>query len=104
MKEISAHGGLVHVILSVNRVTLNGIAALIKNSPRLITYHVYVQTKADWLTSKDFRLALEKKFSHRKLFLCGSYRFIKEAITSKELHELLVHGNMDIAPLWRNAL
>ena len=103
MKEISAHGGLVHVILSVKRVTLNGIAVLIKNSPRLVTYHVHVQTKADSLTSKDIRLAL-KKFSHRKLFLCGSFHFRKEAITMEELDELLVHGNMDIAPLWRNGL
>ena len=52
MKEISAHGELVHVIVSINHVTPNGIASLIKNSPRLITYYVY--SKSDGLILKDF--------------------------------------------------
>jgi len=34
--KISVKDGLVHVILLVNHITLDGITALVKNSPNLI--------------------------------------------------------------------
>ena len=109
MNKISAHGGLVHVILNVHRIPLKGIAALIEKSPNLITYHVYVQThhEADWFIisdPKDFRPMLEKKYSHRKLFLCGSYRLVKGKLSTNELDYLLVNGNMDFVSVWRHAM
>ena len=103
MSTISAHGGLVHVILSVNFVTQNGIAALIDNSPNLITCHVHIRTSAVWcilFNPRDFRSRLEKKYSHRKLFLCGSYYLVKGKICSHELSGLLKWNNIDLSSLW----
>jgi len=59
MVALSAHGGLVHVILSIKFVTHSGIAALIGNSPNLITYHIY---SAESCMSRDFRLWLKTKY------------------------------------------
>ena len=103
MSTISAHGGLVHVILSVNFVTQNGIAALIENSPNLITCHVHIRTSAVWcilFNPRDFRSRLERKYSHRKLFLCGSYLLVKGKIRSHELSGLLRWNNIDLSSLW----
>ena len=103
MSTISAHGGLVHVILSVNFVTQNGIAALIDNSPNLITCHVHIRTSAVWcilFNPRDFRSRLEKKYSQRKLFLCGSYQLVKGKICYLELRKLLRHHTVELASLW----
>ena len=103
MKKISAHGGLVHVILNVYRVTLNGIATLIENSPNLITYHVYTQFETKCLVLhnlKDILSMLEKKFSKRKLFLCGSFRLVNGRLPNSELNHFLVHGNANFVSLW----
>ena len=104
MNTISAHCGLVHIILSVNAVTQNGIATLIKNSPNLITCHIYIRTAAVWrilFNSKDFRSSLKKKYSHRKLFFCGSYLLMKGKISRRELCDLHLLHNMDFVSLWR---
>ena len=103
MNTISAHGGLVHVILSVNFVTQTGIAALIENSPSLITCHVHIRTGAVWcilFNPKDFKSRLEKKYSHRKLFLCGSFHLVKGKICIHELRDLLRLHTVDLTSLW----
>ena len=103
MNAISAHGGLVHVILNVDFVTQTGIAALIENSPNLITCHVYIQNEAAWhifFSSGDFRSRLVEKYSQRKLFLCGSCCLVKGGWTVNETRDYLVHGNMDVFSLW----
>ena len=85
INALSGHGGLVHVILSVRTVGLPIMTALIQNSPHLITFHVYISTaSALWHTlsnTRDFTASLERKFPHRKLFLCGGYRFVKGKIS-----------------------
>ena len=69
MEALSAHGGLVHVVLLVNSVTFNGIITLIQNSPNLLTclFGLYEQ-KIDckWLNTE-----FAKMFDHRKLFISG---------------------------------
>ena len=105
MNKISTHGGLVHVILNVTNVTLNGISMLIENSPNLITFHVYLRTKVDWFISfdpKSFKSALEKKYSQRKLFLCGSFHLVKRKLTNREYCDIFIHGKIDVAPLWHD--
>jgi len=106
MKKISAHGGLVHVILNVRHLSLNVVTILIKNSPNLITFHVYTQFETDWFVSfdpKDFISTLEKKFSQRKLFLCGSFRLVNGILHPKELDDLLINVNINFFSVWRNA-
>jgi len=103
MNAISAHGGLVHVILSVNFATQNGIAALIENSRNLITCHVHIRTSAVWcilFNSRDFKSRLEKKYSDRKLFLCGSFHLVKGKLCYVELRKLLRYHTVELASLW----
>ena len=97
MITLSAHGGLVHVFLCAKFVTQTGIAALIGNSPNLISCHVY---STSLCMSRDFRLRLKKKYAHRKLFLCGSYCFVKRKENDKELRRLVFRYNMDCVSLW----
>jgi len=104
MHLVSAHGGLVHVILSVNFVTQNGITALIENSPNLITCHIHVRTGTMWrilFNPKDFKSRLQRKYSHRKLFLCGRFHLVKGKICAYEFCELLREYTVDLASLWR---
>jgi len=103
MNALSAHGRLVHVILNINFVTQDGIAALIHNSPHLITLLVNIRTAAVWrilFNPRDFKSQLEKIYSHRKLFLCGIYRLVKGKIPKHDLDDLIIQHNMAISTLW----
>ena len=103
MNTVSAHGGLVHVVLSVHFVTQNGIIALIENSLHLIVFHIHIRTLAVWrilFNIKGFNSTLEKKYSNRKLFLCGSYRLIKGSLPHHKLRDLSMGHNMDLTSLW----
>jgi len=97
MITLSAHGGLEHVIMSVKIVTHTGIAALIGNSPNLITCHVYSRGLCG---PRCFRLKLKKKYACRKLFLCGSYCFVKRRHTAYEIYNLAMQFTMNFVSLW----
>ncbi|XP_065912364.1 uncharacterized protein [Dysidea avara] len=99
MSTLSAHGGLIHVIMSVDFITQTGIATFIENSPSLITFHVYIRSDF-WCISSNFRSRLKEKYSNRKLFLCGSYHLEKGTIGSSELHIQMVQRNVDFISLW----
>ena len=100
MHVVSAHGGLVLVILDVASVTKHGIVALVENSPNLITCHIYVKAKNNCHISRDFRSRLKKKYSQRKLFLCGSCHLSKGVMPPNLLRVLHVCGSMDFFSLW----
>ena len=42
MSTISAHGGLVHVVLCVRSVTSEGVTVLVRNSPNLLMLHAAI--------------------------------------------------------------
>ena len=42
LSTISAHGGLVHVVLYVNSVTKKGVCGLVQNSPKLMGFHAFL--------------------------------------------------------------
>ena len=46
LQSISAHGGLLHVVLSAIRLYDDGITTLIENSPNLITCHLYASVRS----------------------------------------------------------
>ena len=77
MSTISAHGGLVHVVLDVNSVTSKGITVLIMNSPNLLTFHIYVKC-IEGLDQENLQLTLKETFRKRKLFTMGGYKLEKE--------------------------
>ena len=49
---------MVHVILDVDIVIKDGLTALVRNSPNLITFHVYAKYGT---ITKNFILSSEKK-------------------------------------------
>ena len=105
MNTISSHGGLVQVILIAKSVTHNGIADLIDNSPNLIVCHVYINTDPIWnwcglLNQQDVKSKLEKKYSQRKLFLCGSYHVVKGETPFSEIKELFTLYNPNFVSMW----
>ena len=111
MNIISAHGGLVHVVLYVYDVTTEGIATLITNSPKLETYHIY----SFWIHSpegrqinlRNYNPALRKKFSKRKLFTFGSCYFTQGGTQGtssffnrrETLNDTLLELNTDLTSL-----
>ena len=70
MNAISLHGRLEHVILLVNSMSYEGMAALIANSPLLLTFRVIVH---NFVTEVLTEVDLKKMFSNRRLFNCGGF-------------------------------
>jgi len=74
LTTISAHGGLVHVVLRVKLVTSEGIFTLVRNSPNLLTFCVANQNSQNdfKINPEVLTMRLQKEISHRPLFLMGS--------------------------------
>ena len=108
MQSVSAHGGLVHVALCTGIVYGDGVTALIGNSPKLLTCHLFsrnfcikVSDKYESVMVRDMKMMLKKKFGSRKLFTCGSfqlYRSDKDAFHN--IDHFLVERDTDILSLW----
>jgi len=108
MDKISAHGGLVHVVLCVYTVTIDGIITLIANSPKLETCHIYTLNCFIPEGDHQFNLSscsqtLKKIFHSRKLFTCGSY-YLKQGMpmfvkTQLALNQILLERNTDLTSL-----
>ena len=75
MSAISARGGLVHAVLDVRSVTNDGITALVRNSPNLLTFHIFIEVIE--LDRDNIFCALKEKFYNRKLFTMGSYKLVQ---------------------------
>ena len=108
METISAHGGLVHVILRILSVTTKGVTDLIANSPKLITCcihaHSIYSSEGVQFVHRGFISALKKKFRNRKLFSCGSCHLAQgTAVYLKHdaLNDFLMEGyTTDLTSLW----
>ena len=67
---MSAHGGLVHVVLSINSVPSNGITTLIENSHKLITCNIFTvdqvyDSEGMKVNLKGLKGTLKAKFSQK---------------------------------------
>ena len=102
LQSISAHGGLVHVVLSAITLYDDGITALIENSPNLITCHLYAHVRSSHpdykMNKRDFTMTLKRTFCGRKLFTCGSFQL--SSLSHQAINNILVQGNMDIISFW----
>lgn len=84
MDTVSAHGGLVHVVLSINSVPSEGVTALIENSHKLITCNIFAysevyDSEGMKVNLKVLKATLKAKYPNRKLFTCGSLRLVQES-------------------------
>ena len=97
MTSVSAHGGLIHVVMDVRRLTFEGIISLVRNSLKLITLDLCVEAKH--LDVENFNASLKQMFWNRKLFTTGHYRmtdideFTDKVVLSKQ--------GVDLLPLWK---
>jgi len=102
MHVVSAHGGLVHVLLCVKSVTHEGIATLIMNSPKLLTFYVLATLLSSTgepssISTAEASQCYQRKFPCRKLFTAGTFMI-------RHTHSSVKFGNMkfntEFTPLW----
>ena len=95
MSSVSAHGGLVHVFLSVASVSVEGISVLIENSPKLMTFQSILELcdehdiKLTTIKFPWYESMLKQKFHDRKLFHRGGYKMLQQSACHDEV--LLLH-------------
>ena len=90
MTSVSAHDGLVHVVMRVKSLTFEGITSLVRNSPKLITLHLYAYNVNG--NVENFNASLKKMFCNRKLFTTGHYML--------NSYNILREQGSDLLPLW----
>ena len=110
LQSVSVHGGLVHVALCVGVLFADGITALIGNSPKLLTCHIYTgrivasddnESDNNDIALKDMKMILKRKFSNRKLFTCGSFNLLKSRADQLFINiENLLIRHTDMFSLW----
>jgi len=106
MTSVSAHGGLVHVVMRVKSLTEKGVTFLVKNSLQLIT--LYLQVTFINMYVEYFNATLRKMFWNRRLVTTGFYKL--DASGDVNLYPryplLFEHENVlreqgtDLLPLW----
>jgi len=101
MTSVSAHGGLVHVIMSVRSLTAEGITSLVKNSPNLRT--LYLCAKVRHVDVESFNASLKKMFWNRKLFTAGHYMLSNSQLSHQVVLVCWEQG-VDLLPLWESGL
>jgi len=104
MSSVSAHGGLVHVFLSVASISVVGIMVLIENSPELTTFQSLLEIRDKYsrlLSSNEFlqfEKTLKQRFHYHKLFHTGGFRMIRQNYTSLSFFSFL--EQTDVVNLW----
>jgi len=88
MRALSAHGRLVHVLLNVRTVSIEGITVLVENSPDLLILHINGIPFEEHLV-----VSLKEKFCHRKLFTRGSFKSL----------DIDIEHNTNLLSLWSEA-
>ena len=66
----------MHVFLCARTMTEKGIIAMIRNSSKLLTFHIHVNkitTPGGFITLINMKELLEKEFCKRKLFTYGNF-------------------------------
>jgi len=100
METVSSHCGLIHVVLSVNSVSFDGIFCLIKNSRALLTLRIYARMIVHSKDSLrlDIKEQLGRKFSSRRLFNTDGF-VVQHSF--QQLHNLkFMQYETDFFPLW----
>ena len=83
MTSVSAHGGLVHVVMRVKSLTAKGITSLVRNSPNLILLNL-LQQSALGVNVENFDVELKTLFQKRRLFIGGYYRYSNNESSDEE--------------------
>ena len=98
MTSVSAHGGLVHVVMVVEVLTGEGITSLMSNSPNLITLCLIVTALCHGdIDVETFNAKQKRLFCKRRLFTTGYYKVLDKAFN---MTHVLWEQDTDLLPLW----
>ena len=95
MTSVSAHGGLVHVVMDVQSLTAEGTISFVMNSPKLTTLYINIRDKS---VKNICNATLKKMFSKRKLFTAG-YCIVNDKRYISSVDVLQDQGT-ELLPLW----
>ena len=107
-ETVSAHGKLVHVVVSVGSISVKGINALVKNSPKLITFHVYMVNRICHdgeveISMAAIKVILNKRYPNRRLFTIPGGCKIVQGNEMYQKRDQLEDQTITILPLWSRA-
>ena len=71
LTSISAHGGLVHVVMMIRSLIVDGTTSLVRNSAKPITLCFCICEDVTEATQEKFNTTLKETFWNRKLFTVG---------------------------------
>ena len=96
---VSAHGELVHVVMSIGSLAAEGIISLVRNSPKIITLHLYVRAIRHMdMSLQSFNTTLKQRFCNRKLVTGGHY--LVDCQHYRDKFDVLQEQSTDLLPLW----
>jgi len=103
MESVSFHGGLIHVVVSVNSVMVEGITCLVVNSPGLLKMIIFTKQcicneYGSKVNPEDFGI-LPRRFPGRKLFTAGHFRVVQDYQCIPPNLVDILHGT-DLGSLW----
>ena len=94
---LCGHGGLEHVILCFKSLTAKSIENMIERSSNLVTFRVYLCSRAFLKAQlKQMIAAMKEKFSKRKLFNTGNF----DIKVSYRYSGVDVNDDTDLASVW----
>ena len=94
---LCGHGGLEHVILCFKSLTAKSIENMIERSSNLVTFRVYLCSRAFLKAQlKQMIAAMKEKFSKRKLFNGGNF----DIKVSYRYSGVDVNDDTDLASVW----
>ena len=94
MNEISAHGGLVHVVLNINSMASKGITLVVLNSPDLLTFHIFLNRVQ--FVHCDLACT-PKEYHKRNVFTVGSHKLVQGSYPVEHVYE----HNPNLLSLWK---
>ena len=96
---LCSHGGLEHVILCVKSLTAKSIGSIIEHSYNLVTFDITLCSRAFLKVQlKQLVVAIETKFSKRKLLNGGTFNVRQCSASNKE--RLCIMHNTDLLSVW----
>jgi len=104
LTSVSSHGGLVHVVMSVRSLTIEGVTSLVRNSPKLITLFIILSLydvkdcSPEIVDTLEINATVKRMFCHRRLFRVGCYSMIRAQNT--EIESVLTRQDTDLTKLW----
>jgi len=100
MTSVSAHCGLIRVVMRVRSVTIEGTTSLVRNSPKLITLYAASicdrnKRRLSYKVLQNFNDNMKEMFCNRKLFSsAGRYTVLSSS------QEVCVPEDTDLWSLW----